>query len=169
MINKQDLRLEDIAKSQDLAIDDLRILTMEGFINFERTYWQRGTAIGFIFNLGTVMGFIVGVVIVYQILYTDVSDHLAEYATLKAMGYGNWFLSSVVIQEAFVLSVLGFIPGFAVSMGLYNLTKNATRLPIEMTLERGVQVLILTMIMCVISGAISLRKVQSADPAEIFG
>jgi putative ABC transport system permease protein len=169
MINKQDLRLEDIAKSQDLAIDDLRILTMEGFINFERTYWQRGTAIGFIFNLGTVMGFIVGIVIVYQILYTDVSDHLAEYATLKAMGYGNWFLSSVVIQEAFVLSVLGFIPGFAVSMGLYNLTKNATRLPIEMTLERGVQVLILTMIMCVISGAISLRKVQSADPAEIFG
>lgn len=169
IINKRDLRIEDITKSQDLAIDDLRILTMDGFIDFERTYWQRGTAIGFIFTLGTVMGFIVGIVIVYQILYTDVSDHLAEYATLKAMGYGNWFLSSVVIQEAFVLSVLGFIPGFLVSNGLYNLTKNATRLPIEMTLERGVQVLILTMVMCVISGAISLRKVQSADPAEIFG
>jgi putative ABC transport system permease protein len=168
-INKADLTVNDIAKTEDLFVDDTRVLTMQGFINFERSYWQRSTAIGFIFTLGTVMGFIVGIVIVYQILYTDVSDHLAEYATLKAMGYSNWYLSSVVIQEAFVLSVLGFIPGLVISFALYNLTKNATRLPVDMTWERGMQVLLLTMTMCVISGAISLRKVQSADPAEIFG
>ncbi len=168
-ISKADLTIGDIAKTEDLFVGDVRVLTMQGFINFERSYWQRSTAIGFIFGLGTIMGFIVGIVIVYQILYADVSDHLAEYATLKAMGYSNWYLSSVVIQEAFVLSILGFIPGFAISLGLYTLTKNATRLPVDMTLERGVQVLILTMVMCVISGAISLRKVQSADPAEIFG
>jgi putative ABC transport system permease protein len=169
LINKADLTVSDIAKTEDLFVDDSRVLTMQGFINFERTYWQRSTAIGFIFTLGTIMGFIVGIVIVYQILYTDVSDHLAEYATLKAMGYGNWYLSGVVIQEAFVLSILGFIPGLVISFALYNLTKNATRLPVDMTLERGIQVLLLTMTMCVISGAISLRKVQSADPAEIFG
>ncbi len=168
-ISKADLTISDIAKTEDLFVGDVRVLTMQGFINFERSYWQRSTAIGFIFGLGTIMGFIVGIVIVYQILYADVSDHLAEYATLKAMGYSNWYLSSVVIQEAFVLSILGFIPGFAISLGLYTLTKNATRLPVDMTLERAVQVLILTMVMCVISGAISLRKVQSADPAEIFG
>jgi putative ABC transport system permease protein len=169
MIAKADLTPADIAKTGDIFADEVRILTMNGFIDFERSYWQRSTAIGFIFTLGTIMGFIVGVVIVYQILYTDVSDHLAEYATLKAIGYSNWYLSGVVIQEAFVLSVLGFIPGFAVSLGLYALTRNATRLPLDMTIERGTQVLILTMIMCVISGAISLRRVQSADPAEIFG
>jgi len=169
LISKADLTLDDIARSEDLFVDDTRVLTMQGFINFERSYWQRSTAIGFIFSLGTIMGFIVGIVIVYQILYTDVSDHLAEYATLKAMGYSNWYLSGVVIQEAFVLSILGFIPGLVISFGLYNLTKNATRLPVDMTLERGVQVLLLTIVMCVISGAISLRKVQSADPAEIFG
>jgi len=168
-LSKADLSISDIAKTEDLFVEDVRVLTMQGFINFERTYWQRSTAIGFIFGLGTIMGFIVGIVIVYQILYTDVSDHLAEYATLKAMGYSNWYLSSVVIQEAFVLSVLGFIPGLVISFGLYNLTKNATRLPVDMTVERGMQVLLLTMTMCVISGAISLRKVQSADPAEIFG
>jgi len=169
MIQKSRLTIDDIKKSNSVAIDDIKILTREGFIDFERSYWQKSTSIGFIFSLGTVMGFFVGIVIVYQILYTDVSDHMAEYATLKAMGYSNWYLAFVVIQEALVLSILGFIPGLIACIGLYSLTKNATRLPLDMTLERGIQVLILTIVMCTISGAISLRKVQSADPAEIFG
>lgn len=149
--------------------NDVRVLTMADFIDFEKSYWQKSTAIGFIFTLSTAMAFIVGIVIVYQILYADVSDHLAEYATLKAMGYNNFFLSKIILQEAIVLSVLGFIPGFIACTGLYNLTKDATRLPMDMTVERVVQVLVLTIVMCSISGAISLRKVQSADPAEIFG
>ena len=167
-VYKTDLTVEDLKKTQDAAVDDTRILTMEGYIDFEKGYWQKSTAIGFIFSLGTVMGFIVGIVIVYQILYTDVSDHLAEYATLKAMGYGNLYLAQVVIQEAFVLSILGFIPGLGISFGLYNLTKNATLLPLYIW-DKAIPVMLLTMVMCVISGAISLRKVQSADPAEIFG
>ncbi|MFM7886483.1 MAG: FtsX-like permease family protein [Pseudanabaena sp.] len=168
LIAKSDLTIEDLQKSQDAAINDARILTTQGYIEFEKGYWQKSTAIGFIFTLGTVMGFIVGIVIVYQILYTDVSDHLAEYATLKAMGYNNFYLAQIVIQEAFVLSILGFIPGLGISFGLYNLTKNATLLPLYIW-DKAIPVMILTMIMCVISGTISLRKVQLADPAEIFG
>jgi putative ABC transport system permease protein len=168
IVSKLDLTVGDLQKSEDAAIDDTRIMTIQGYIDFEKGYWQKSTAIGFIFTLGTVMGFIVGIVIVYQILYTDVSDHIAEYATLKAMGYGNLFLAQIVIQEAFVLSILGFIPGLGISFGLYNLTKNATLLPLYIW-DKAIPVMILTMVMCVISGAISLRKVQSADPAEIFG
>jgi putative ABC transport system permease protein len=168
VISKSDLTVEDLKKTEDAAIDDTRILTIQGYIDFEKGYWQKSTAIGFIFTLGTVMGFIVGIVIVYQILYTDVSDHLAEYATLKAMGYGNLYLAQVVIQEAFALSILGFIPGLGISFFLYNLTKNATLLPLYIW-DKAIPVMILTIFMCVISGAISLRKVQSADPAEIFG
>jgi putative ABC transport system permease protein len=148
--------------------DDVKVLSKKGFADFERSYWQSSTAIGFIFSLGSAMGFIVGIVIVYQILYTDVSDHLAEYATLKAMGYRSYFLISVVLQEALILSVLGFLPGFFLSIGLYTLTKNATSLPIGMTIDRGITVFILTVIMCVVSGAIAMRKVQAADPADIF-
>jgi putative ABC transport system permease protein len=148
--------------------DDVKVLTKQGFMNFEKSYWQSSTSIGFIFSLGSAMGFIVGIVIVYQILYTDVSDHLAEYATLKAMGYRSYFLISVVLQEALILSVLGFLPGFFLSIGLYSLTKNATSLPIGMTLNRGITVFILTVIMCVVSGVIAMRKVQSAEPADIF-
>lgn len=147
---------------------DVRVLTKEGFVNFELDYWKSSTAIGFIFTLGAAIGFVVGTVIVYQILYTDVSDHLAEYATLKAMGYRNFYLLTVVFQEALILSIMGFIPAYLLSIGLYNLTRNATSLPIGMTLSRSITVLCLTVIMCSVSGAIAVRRVQDADPADIF-
>ncbi len=147
---------------------DVKIFSKEELIAFEKNYWQTGTAIGFIFALGTAMGFIVGIVIVYQILYTDVTDHLPEYATLKAMGYKNSYLLMVVFQEAIILSILGYFPGFALATGLYTLTRSATNLPMIMTLSRAMIVLILTIIMCCVSGAIAVRKLQAADPADIF-
>ncbi|MFB8790412.1 MAG: ABC transporter permease DevC [Potamolinea sp.] len=161
--------LESVLKNlrRDLP-NDVKILSKEEFVEFERNYWQTGTSIGFIFSLGTAMGFIVGTVIVYQILYTDVSDHLPEYATLKAMGYKNSYLLMVVFQEALILAAIGYLPGSALAMGLYSLTKNATQLPMMMTVSRAVIVLILTIIMCTVSGAIAVRKLQAADPADIF-
>lgn len=147
---------------------DVRVLTHEGFVEFEKTYWKTSTSIGFIFTLGVGMGFIVGTVIVYQILYADVSDHLAEYATLKAMGYKDSYLEIVVLQEGIILGILGYIPGFALTLGLYDLTKQATFLPIGMTLTRCLIVLILTISMCCISGLIAVRKLRKIDPAEIF-
>jgi putative ABC transport system permease protein len=148
--------------------DDVRVLTKQELIDFEKDYWQKNTAIGFIFSLGTMMGFIVGVIIVYQILYTDVSDHMAEYATLKAMGYKDFYLLGVVFQEALILAVLGYIPGISLSFGLYALTRNATNLPLFMASARALVVLVLTIVMCAISGAIAMRKLQAADPADIF-
>lgn len=153
---------------KNILPDDVLVLSKQGFVRFEREYWETSTTIGFIFTLGTLMGFIVGMVIVYQILYTDVSDHLAEYATLKAMGYKSRFLYSVVLQEAFILAVLGFIPGFALCLGLYKLVRDGTALPMFMTPARLITVFILTLIMCIVSGVIAMRRVQAADPADIF-
>ena len=147
---------------------DVRVLTHQGFVDFEKRYWKTSTSIGFIFTLGVSMGFIVGTVIVYQILYSDVTDHLSEYATLKAMGYSDRYLESVVFQEALILSTLGYIPGFALSLGLYDLTKNATLLPITMQAGRALLVLILTIVMCAISGFIAVRRLRKAEPADLF-
>lgn len=161
--------LENVLKNLRRELpNDVKILSKQEFIDFEKDYWQTGTSIGFIFTLGTAMGFIVGTVIVYQILYTDVSDHLPEYATLKAMGYKNSYLLMVVFQEALILAFIGYLPGSALAMGLYTLTRNATQLPMMMTVSRAVTVLILTIIMCAVSGAIAVRKLQAADPADIF-
>lgn len=147
---------------------DVRVLTRAEFADFEQSYWLRNSPVGFIFNLGTFMGFIVGAVIVYQILYSDVSDHLAEYATLKAMGYGDWELFSIVVKQALLLSVFGFLPGFAIAQTLYVITQRATFLPIEMTLARALFVFAMTIAMCAGSAALAMRKLRSADPAEIF-
>lgn len=147
---------------------DVRILTPEEFANVEKQYWESQGAIGFIFGLGVTVGFIVGIVIVYQILYTDVANHLPEYATLKAMGYGDRYLLSVLLQEALILAILGYIPGFLISLGLYQLAYTATLMPIAMKVERAVFVLVMTFVMCGVSGAIAMQKLRSADPADVF-
>ncbi|HIK06187.1 MAG TPA: FtsX-like permease family protein [Trichormus sp. M33_DOE_039] len=147
---------------------DINVLTKQEFIDFERNYWATSTAIGFIFTLGTIMGFIVGTVIVYQILYTEVTDHLSEYATLKAIGYTHRYLLGVILQEALILALIGYVPGWAFTMFMYKTARDATLLPVFMSFERAITVLILTFIMCVVSGTIAVKKLNSADPADIF-
>ncbi|MEM6613577.1 MAG: ABC transporter permease DevC [Cyanobacteria bacterium P01_C01_bin.72] len=148
--------------------EDVAAYTHEEYIDKELAYIQNRSPIGFVFTLGTTMGFIVGIVIVYQVLSTDVNDHMAEYATFKAMGYKNSYLLFVVFEEAIILSVCGFIPSTILAVGLYQLTAAATALPIALSVSRAITVLVLTLVMCGISGAIATRKLQSADPADIF-
>ena len=148
--------------------NEVEVLTRADFIAKEIDYWNTNTPIGYVFSFGVIIGLMVGSIIVYQILFADVSEHLQEYATLKAMGYTNAYLFGVVLQEAVILAVLGFLPGLLVCLGLYRLAADATHLPLAMTLERGIFVMTLTVAMCCVSGAIALRKIRSADPAEVF-
>lgn len=148
--------------------DDVRVFTRQQFIDFEKQYWRENGAIGFIFSLGVTIGFLVGVIIVYQIIYSDVMDHLPEYATLKAIGYRNIYLVFTVLQETLILAICGFIPGGLVSFFMYNFTRNITKLPLFITPERLIFVLLLTVIMCLISGAIAINKLNLADPGDIF-
>jgi putative ABC transport system permease protein len=147
---------------------DVEVLTRSQFAQREIDYWDTSTPIGYVFSFGVIVGMVVGGIIVYQILFADVNDHLPEYATLKAMGYSNTFLSGVVIQQAVILAVLGFMPGAAMSVLLYRVSGEATRLPLAMTLERALAVLGLTIAMCTLAALMALRKVRSADPAEVF-
>lgn len=147
---------------------DIRLLSKQEFIDFEKSYWASSTAIGFIFTLGTIMAFVVGTVIVYQILYSEIADHLPEYATLKAIGYTQVYLLIVVFQQALILAALGYLPGFAFAMFQYNIVQKETLLPIAMTISRALLVLLLTVLMCCVSGAIAIRKLRAADPADIF-
>jgi putative ABC transport system permease protein len=147
---------------------DVRLLTHDEFVALERTYWTTNTPIGFIFQLGVLVGVFVGCIIVYQILYSDVTDHLPEYATLKAMGYPDRFLFRLVLKEAIYLSVLGFFPGVVIAQFVYIISRNATLLPLQMTFARGLVVYILTVFMCGMSGILAARRLKAADPAEIF-
>ena len=148
--------------------DDVTVLTKQGFIDFEQNYWRTSTSIGFIFTLGAAMGFVVGCVIVYQVLYSDVSDHLPEYATLMAMGYKLNSLLGVVVREGLLLALFGYLPAYAAGQGLYLLVRNATQLPVEMNTVRAVSVFSMILIMCMLSAGLAMKRLVDADPAEIF-
>ncbi len=147
---------------------DVSVLTRAGYVAREKAYWATSTPIGYAFTFGVIMGWFVGSIIVYQILFADVTAHLAGYATLKAMGYTNTYLFGVVLMEALLLAVLGYLPGLGVCLQLYRVTEAATRLPMAVSWARGIQVLLLTTLMCGVSGTIAMRKIRTADPAEIF-
>ncbi|MBE9033946.1 ABC transporter permease DevC [aff. Roholtiella sp. LEGE 12411] len=148
--------------------EDVVVVSREDFITLEKNYWTLRTPIGFVFNLMVIMGFVVGVIVVYQILYSNISTHLAEYATLKAMGFKNKYLLSVVFQQALILASLGYIPGFVISVALYDVAKNATKLPVTMSLDKAAIVLISAILMCLTSGFFSTNKLRKVDPADIF-
>jgi len=156
------------AELQSNLPDDVKLFTHQEFIDFEKEYWATRTPIGFILNLMLSMASVVGIVIVYQILYSNISTQLVAYATLKAIGYENNYLLNVVFQQAFILSVLGYIPGFFISIFLYDFAMEATKLPIMMSTQNAVIVFISTILMCMTSGALAINKLRSTDPADIF-
>jgi putative ABC transport system permease protein len=147
---------------------DVIIMTRQEFIDFEKSYWTLRTPIGFVFNLMVMMAFVVGVIVVYQILYSNISTHFVQFATLKAMGFRNKYLLNVVFQQALILAVLGYIPGLAISLGLYDIAKDATKLPIVMDFSKGLLVFTSVIFMCLTSGFFSTNKLRKVDPAEIF-
>ena len=157
-----------VERLQQRLPDDVTVLTKQGFIDFEQNYWKSSTSIGFIFTLGAAMGFVVGCVIVYQVLYTDVSDHLPEYATLMAMGYRVSHLLGVVIREGFYLAALGYVPAYIAGQGLYWFVRDATKLPVGMDPARAITVLVMILVMCMLSSLLAMRRLIDADPAEIF-
>lgn len=147
---------------------DVTVLTREGFLDRETTYWNERTPIGFVISASLLVAMVVGAVIVYQILYTDVTDHLPEYATLKALGYRDRFFIGLVLQESIILSLLGFIPGLGLTIILYHYTRELAYMPAYLTVDKVLLVLALTLTMCLLAGALATRKLRQADPAAIF-
>ena len=158
-----------VARLKDaLPSGNLRIQSMTGSASNDLAYMATERPTGIIFGFGVFMGILVGLVIVYQVLSTDVADHLREYATFKAMGYGQPFFLGIVFEEAIILAVFGFVPGFFVSLGLYAGLVSFTGLPVEMDASRATIVFFGTLAACSISGAIATRRLANADPADLF-
>jgi putative ABC transport system permease protein len=147
---------------------DVHVYTRAEIEAHERHHWMIKTSVGIIFGFGVLVALFVGTAIVYQVLSSDIASHLGEYATLKAMGYTRRYLSWLVLEQALILGVAGFVPGLILAVALYQLTRYVTHVPVEMTLERGIGVLVLSVTMCGLSGLASSAKVQSADPADLF-
>jgi putative ABC transport system permease protein len=147
---------------------DINVVTRDEMVAHEKLFWWTATPIGFAFGAGVVLGFVVGMVICYQILTSDVADHVDEYATLKAIGYPNRYLSFVVLQESLILAAAGFVPGMIVTFGVYVVLTKITGLPMEATPGRVGLVALLTVLMCAGSAWLAVGKVKKVDPADVF-
>ncbi|MCG7756539.1 MAG: ABC transporter permease DevC, partial [Nitrosomonas sp.] len=146
----------------------INIFTYEELLKYEKDYWANTAPIGFIFGFGTVMGWVVGLVIVYQILFTDIANHRNEFATLKAMGYEHGYFVRLVFASAFFLAVLGFIPGYVLSLGLYHLAESQMYMPMPMLWSKMITVFLFILSMCVMAGLLAIRKLKDANPADMF-
>jgi putative ABC transport system permease protein len=152
LVSEPSLRIRSFAAA---AAEDLR-------------YQQTQRPTGVIFGFGVLIGVLVGLVIVYQVLSADVADHMREYATFKAMGYGPRFFLGVVFEEALILGVLGFIPGVAIGTGILALMGKVTTLPLTMSWSMAAMVFAGTILFSALSGAIATRRLAAADPADLF-
>jgi putative ABC transport system permease protein len=147
---------------------DVVVLTRSEFIEKERMFWEAVAPIGVVFDIGVVMGFIVGTAICYQVLFSEISDRVAEFATLKAMGYSSGSLVRVIVEEGIYLAILGYAAGMAISVGLSRYLERETGLNLDIRLVDSLIIFALTVIMCVLSGLLAGRKLGSVDPAELF-
>ena len=151
-----------------LLPSDVRILDADELDAMQTRHWVEHTAVGNIFTMGSFAGFMVGVVVLYQILSTDIRNQLPYYATLKAMGYSNRRLYGYVFRQAWVFAGLGFLPALVTSALLFPVIHAITRLPVFMSVGLAGFIGSLAVVMCTLAATVSLRKLQSADPAELF-
>ncbi len=144
------------------------VKTRAGLVKQETYFWSQQTPVGIIFTIGAMMGFAVGVIICYQILFTSIQDSMPEFATLKAMGYPNRYFVMLVVRQSMYLSLFGFAIALIVSLGLFRVLESLAELPMLITVPRALLVLGLTTTMCLISGLLAMRKLLRADPASLF-
>ncbi len=160
---------DEVAESlKKIFPQSVKVMTKDEFVKSEKAYWGKRTPIGFVIGASMAVAIFVGAVIVYQILYTDVSDHIPEYATLKAIGFADSFFVGIIVQESFILSFLGFIPGALLAELLYIMTREIAGMPTYMSLDSLLIVFGLSLSMCVFAGLLATRKLRKANPADIF-
>jgi putative ABC transport system permease protein len=153
---------------QNLLGAEARILPREELVDDEIAYVRSTAPIDFIFGMGAAVGFFIGFVVVYQILYTEVANHLPQLATMKAMGFTDRYLLRLVLWQAVILALLGYVPGYFLAVALYEVAEREIQMQFGMTWERAIGVLCATLLMCAVSAVIAVRKAWAADPAEVF-
>ena len=156
------------ARLRLLLPKDVRVVTRDAFISEEQEYWDKRTPVGFVVGAGMVVGMFVGAIVVYQILYSDVNDHLKEYAALKAIGMGDLFFTVLVLEEALLLVAMGAVPALALTAALNSFARNSVSLPAYVEPLQVLTVLLAVAVTCLLAGQLATRKLRAADPASVF-
>jgi putative ABC transport system permease protein len=143
------------------------VYTTTQFSNSTRFYWMFTTGAGLAVLIAALMGLIVGVVVVAQTIYATTMDHLKEYGTLKAMGASNGYLYRVIIEQAVISAVAGYVLAMGVSLMVVRVSSKggaAILLPSSMI----AWMFVLAVVMCIAAAMVSINKLTKLDPAMVF-
>ncbi len=151
-----------------LAPGEMTALTPQSLRDREFLFTIRAAPIGIIFGIGMLAGLVIGLITCYQILYNEISDQQAQYATLKALGFARGFFARIILQQAVLLSLVGFALALGISYVAYEVIQDLTALIMRHTWWRTGSILALTVVMSVGAGLLAMRRVAQADPAELF-
>ena len=147
---------------------DTQVFTRPELVAHEVAYWTTRTATGLIFGSGLVVSFVVGIMVLYQTLATQITRQLPQFATLKAIGYSNRYLDGVVLIQSFLITAFAFVPALGAALGIYALVRSETLLPLSLDAPELGAVFAITLVMATVSAFLSLGGLRRADPAEIF-
>lgn len=147
---------------------DIQVLTRDALAAQEVAFWTTKTGTGLIFGSGLVVAFVVGIMILYQTLATQIARQLPQFAMLKAIGHGNRLLEAIVLIEAMLIMLAAFLPAIGVSLWVYSVIRAQTLLPVTMSVIQLAGVFAVAVVMSAISAILSLVRLRRADPAEIF-
>lgn len=157
-----------LASLKDTIPEDIQIFTLKDFLNFEQTFWDRSKPIGFVFAFNATLGFVVGMLILYQILYTDVSSHLSDFSTMLALSFTYNRIRLIVFQESLMLTIIGYPIGIAGSILLFDLINKITGLGVYMSIDRALMCFVVILLMSTCSAFLAMKKLDEANPIEVF-
>lgn len=159
--------VEAVRQSIKSKAPDLEVLTKAEFRTRSLNHWLFATGAGIALIGGAILGLVVGTVIVAQTLYSSTKDHLNEFATLRALGSSSGYIHKVILAQAGLSAVLGYLLGMAIALTITILSER-TALPILMTPGLAAVLLALTLAMCAVSAVSAIGKVMRIDPAMVF-
>ncbi len=147
--------------------NDVFIYSKTEMIRKEQDYFISVKPVGIIFQSGVIVAFFAGIVILLQVLNTDISNRLDEFATLKAIGFSDWYIYRIGVVQALIYALLSFVPALVIAIIVFRITHLLSRLPMDMTLSLILYVFFVNLLMCIISCLLGLQKVRRTDPAEL--
>jgi putative ABC transport system permease protein len=153
---------------EEILPDDVLVFTREAMIRQDQDYFIAVKPVGIIFQFGVVVSFMVGVVILFQVLNTDISTRLNEFATLKAMGFKSFSIYGIGVKQALLYALLSYFPALAFAAAVFRVVHGLSKLPMDLTPAMAGFVFAMSLLMCVISCVLGLQKVRRTDPAELF-
>lgn len=158
---------ETLRDSVRQRVPEVDVYTAAEFSFKTRWFWMYGTGMGLGISFGAFLGFLVGVVIVGQTMYSATIERLREYGTLKALGMSNLQVAGIIVRQSLFAGLLGYL--IASSLAFFLGRKlPSLNVPVDVPLSLIGAMFFVTICICVAASITSVLRVFKLEPAIVF-